>query len=65
MLELLKKYLRLMKTHDFSYCYTDNSRIWRKENQKRIDILMTKGCLLLTSRGRRFVEKAEKRYGGV
>jgi hypothetical protein len=65
MLELVKIYLRLMRTHDFSYCYIDDVYEWRKENEKRIRILMFKGCLLLTSRGRWFIEKAEKRYGYV
>jgi hypothetical protein len=65
MLELLRRYLRLMRTHDFSYCYTDDVQVWRKENQKRIDILTLKGILLLTSQGRWFITRAEKRWGHV
>jgi hypothetical protein len=65
MLELLKRYLRLMRTHNFSYHYVDNFREWQRENEKRIRIIMFKGALLLTERGQWFVKKAEKKYGYV
>lgn len=65
MLQLLKRYLRLMRTHDFSYHYADDMSFWLDENQIRIEIIMLKGSLLLTSRGRWFITRAEKRYGRV
>lgn len=65
MLQLLRRYLRLMRTHDFSYHYCDDAHFWSGENQKRINIIMLKSVLLLTSRGRWFIEKAEARYGHV
>jgi hypothetical protein len=65
MIELLRRYLRLMKTHDFSYHYCDDFQFWFSENEKRIEILMLRGALLLTLRGRWFITKAEARYGHV
>jgi hypothetical protein len=65
MLQLLRRYLRLMRTHDFSYSYTDDYSLWKRENDKRIRIMMLKGALLLTSRGRWFITRAERRYGHV
>jgi hypothetical protein len=65
MLQLLRRYLRLMRTHDFSYHYSDDISVWLDENQIRIEIIMLKGALLLSLRGRWFVAKAEKRYGHV
>jgi hypothetical protein len=65
MLQLLRRYLRLMRTHDFFYSYSDDYGLWKRENDKRIRILMLKSALLLTSRGQWFVMKAEKKYGYV
>lgn len=65
MLELLRQYLKLMRTHNFSYHYVDDFREWKRENEKRIKIMMFKGALLLTQRGRWFIKKAEKKYGQV
>lgn len=65
MLELIRKYLRLMKSHDFSYHYSDDFEFWQRENMKRINLLLLKGCLLLTPKGRFFITRAEKKYGHV
>lgn len=65
MIEMLRKFLRLMRTHDFSYSYSDDFQLWQRENMKRINLIMLKGVLLLTPRGRYFVKKAEKKYGYV
>jgi hypothetical protein len=65
MLQLLRRYLRLMRTHDFSYNYTDDMDVFFRENQKRIDILWLKKTLILTSGGRKFITLAERRYGHV
>jgi hypothetical protein len=65
MLQLLRQYLRLMRTHDFSYHYSDDYELWRRENDKRVKLLMFRSTLLLTQQGRWFVTKAERRYGHV
>lgn len=65
MLELLRKYLGLMKTHNFSYHYVDDFQEWKQEDEKRIKIMMLKTVLLLTPRGRFFIARAEKKYGQV
>jgi uncharacterized protein with PIN domain len=65
MLQLLRRYLRLMRTHDFSYNYTDDMDIYLSENDKRINLIMLKSALVLTSRGRWFVARAEQKYGQV
>lgn len=65
MLELLRKYLRLMKTHDFSYHFIDDFNEWQKEDKKRIELIVLKGVLIITSKGRWFVKRAEKKYGYV
>jgi uncharacterized protein with PIN domain len=65
MLQLLRRYLRLMRTHDFSYSYSDDFQFWFSENEKRIEILMLRSALLLTSRSRWFITRAERRYGHV
>jgi hypothetical protein len=63
--ELLRRYLRLMRSHDFSYQYSDDYDFYLNENAKRIQLLLLKECLVLTPKGRWFVTKAEKRYGHV
>jgi hypothetical protein len=65
MLQLLRRYLRLMRTHDFSYNYSDDWNFYYSENLKRIAIIGLRMNLVLTPRGRWFVTKAEKRYGHV
>jgi hypothetical protein len=65
MLQLLRRYLRLMRTHDFSYHYSDDYDFWKRENEKRIKLVMLKITLLLTRKGRKIVTLAEKRYGYV
>jgi hypothetical protein len=62
---LLRRYLRLMRTHDFSYHYADDADFWLRENKKRIALIMLRSALILTQRGRWFVAKAERRYGHV
>lgn len=65
MLQLLRRYLRLMRSHDFSYNYTDDMNVYLDENDKRVNLIMLKSVLVLTPRGRWFVTKAEKRWGHV
>lgn len=65
MKELTRRYLRLMRIHDFSYSYTDDFQLWQRENTIRINLIVLKGVLVLTPRGRWFVKKAEKKYGYV
>jgi hypothetical protein len=54
-----------MKSHNFSYHYVDDFHEWKRENEKRIRIMLFKGALLLTPRGRWFIARAEKKYGQV
>jgi hypothetical protein len=65
MIELLRRYLRLMRTHDFSYWYSDDHAVFTIENDKRTKIIMLKAVLLLGPKGRRIVAKAERKYGYV
>jgi hypothetical protein len=65
MIELLRRYLRLMRTHDFSYWYSDDHAVFTIENDKRTKIIMLKTVLLLIPKGSRIVARAEKRYGYV
>lgn len=65
MLSMLRMYLRLMRTHDFSYNYSDDAGVYLRENKKRVNLIMLKSALLLTPRGRQFIVRAEKRYGYV
>lgn len=65
MLQLLRRYLRLMRIHDFSYHYSGDISVWLDENQIRIKLITLRRTLVLTSRGRWFVAKAEGRYGYV
>jgi hypothetical protein len=65
MLQLLRRYLRLMRTHDFSYNYSDDIDFYFNENDKRVNLIMLKSALVLTLRGRWFVARAEQRYGQV
>lgn len=65
MLQLLRRYLRLMRIHDFNYNYSDDFSFWLEENQRRIDILMLRIALISSSKGRWFVTRAERRYGHV
>lgn len=65
MLQVLRRYLRLMRTHDFSYNYSDDMDFYFAENDKRVNLIMLKSVLLLVPKGRRFVAKAERRYGHV
>jgi hypothetical protein len=65
MLKLLRRYLRLMRTHDFSYSYTDDFALWQKENMVRINLIALKATLSLVPRGQWFVKRAEKKYGYV
>jgi hypothetical protein len=65
MLQLLRRYLRLMRTHDFSYHYSDDMDFWLDENQKRIKIIMLKITLMLTRKGRKIVTLAERKWGYV
>jgi len=65
MIELLRRYLRLMRTHDFSYWYSDDMAVFLTENDKRITIIMLRASLMLVPRGRRIVKMAERRYGHV
>ena len=62
---MLRQYVRLMRTHDFSYQYSDSPQIWQKENQKRITIMMLKTALLLLPLGRKVVIRTESKYGEV
>ena len=65
MIELLRRYTRLMKTHDFSYQYSDDRDYYWRENLERLHVMKMKSILSLTPRGRRVVAMAEKRYGYV
>lgn len=65
MLQILRMYLRLMRTHDFSYNYSDDNDVYLRENEKRVHLIMLRKSLTLTPKGRWFVAKAEKRYGRV
>ena len=63
--EFLRKYVRLMRTHDFSYQYSDDINLWNRENNKRIKILALRMTLISRPWGRRVVTLAERRYGHV
>ena len=65
MLQLLRRYLRLMRTHDFSYHYSDDYNFWQRENETRIKLLMLKITLVLTKKGRKIVTLAERKWGYV
>ena len=65
MIELLRRYVRLMRTHDFSYQWSSDNNYWNKENCKRIKILMLKMALMSSPQGRLLIALAERRYGHV
>ena len=64
-IETLRRYVYLMRTHDFAYNYSDDYSHYRKENLKRICILEMKATLRLTLYGRYIMEMAERKYGYV